>query len=75
MFVSNLFPKNQDDFAMMGEMDSGWQFPFAFSAIDGSHQCMKCPPGGPIAMKQYHNFENVYSIILLALTDPKYRLI
>ena len=75
-FVSNLFPKNQGDFSnMMGEMDSEWQFPFAFSAIDGSHLPMKCPPGGPEAMKQYHNFKNFYSIILLALVDPKYRFI
>ena len=26
-------------------------------------------------MKQYHNFKNFYSIILLALVDPKYRFI
>ena len=47
-FVSNLFPKNQGDFSnVMEEMDSEWQFPFAFSAIDRSHFPMKCPPGGP----------------------------
>ena len=75
-FVSNLFPKNQRDFSnMMGEMDSEWQFPFAFSAIDGSHLPTKCPPGGPQAMKQYHNFKNFYSIILLGLVDPNYRFI
>ena len=75
-FVSNVFPKNQGDFSnMMGEMDSEWQFPFAFSAIDGSHLPMKCPPGGPEAMKQYHNFKNFYSIILFTLVDPKYRFI
>ena len=60
---------------MMGEMDSVWQFPFAFSAIDGSHLPMKYPPGGPEAMKQYHNLKNFYSIILLALVDAKYRFI
>ena len=75
-FVSNLFPKNQGDFSnMMGEMDSEWQFPFAFSAIDGSHLPMKSPPGAPEAMKQYQIFKNFYSIILLALVDPKYRFI
>ena len=57
---------------MMGVVDSEWQFPFAFSAIDGSHIVMKCPPGCPKAMKQYYNFKNFYSIILLALVDPKY---
>ena len=36
---------------------------------------MKCQPGGPEAMKQYHNFKNFYSIILLALVDPKYHFI
>ena len=75
-FVSNLFPKNQGAFSkMMSEMDSEWQFPFFFSAIVGSHLFMKCPPGGPEAMKQYRNFKNFYSIILLALADPKYRFI
>ena len=54
-------------------MDSEWQFSFAFYAIDGSHLPMKCPLGGPEAMKQYHEFKNFYSIILLALVDPKYR--
>ena len=54
----------------MEEIESEWQFPFVFSAIDGSHLLMKCPPGGPKAMKQYHNFKNIYSIIILA--DPKY---
>ena len=36
---------------------------------------MKCPPGGPEAMKQYHNFKNFYSIILVALVYPKYHFI
>ena len=75
-FVSNLFPKYQGDFSnMMGVVDSEWQFPCAFSTIDGSHLPMKCPPGCPKAMKQYYNFKNFYSIILLALVDPKYRFI
>ena len=75
-FISNLFPKNQGDFSnMMGEMDSEWQFSFAFSAIDGSHLLMKCLSGAPEAMKQYKNFRNFYSVILLALVDPKYRFI
>ena len=56
-------------------MESEWQFTFAFSAIDGSHLPMKCPPGGPEIMKQYHNFKNFYFIILLALVDPEYRFV
>ena len=70
-FVSNLFPESQGDFSyIMGEMDSGWQFPFAFSAIDRSYIPVKCSPSGPEAMKQYHNFKNFYSVILFALVDP-----
>ena len=30
---------------------------------------------GPEAMKQYHNFKNFYSVVLLALVDAKYRFI
>ena len=60
---------------MMGEVDSEWQFPVASSAIDGSHLPMKCPPGCPKEMKQYHNFKHFYSIILLVQVDPKYRFI
>ena len=56
-------------------MDTEWQFPYAFSAIDGSHLPIKCPPGGGEAMKQYHNLKNFYSIILLALVDAKYHFI
>ena len=59
----------------MGEMDSEWQFPFTFAAINGSHFPMKCPPGDSDATKQYHNFQNFYSITLLVLVDPKCRFI
>ena len=56
-------------------MDCEWQFPFAFSAIDGSHLSIKCPAGDGEAMKQYHNFKNFYSIVLLALVHAKYNFI
>ena len=36
---------------------------------------MKCPRGGPEAMKRHHKFKKFDSIILLALVDPKYRFI
>ena len=36
---------------------------------------MKCPPGGPEAVKQYHKFKKFDSIILFVLVDPKYRFI
>ena len=60
---------------MMGEMDPEWQFLFTFADINGSHFPMKCPPGDSDATKQYHNFQNFYSITLLVLVDPKCRFI
>ena len=55
------------------EMEEEWQFPHAYSAIDGSHIPLKCPPGGPEAYKEFHNFKNFYSIVLMAMVDAIYR--
>jgi hypothetical protein len=75
-YVDDLFPTT--DAAVkeaMVDMGAEWQFPQAFCAIDGSHIPIKCPPGGREANKQYHNFKNFYSIIVLSLVDAKYRFI
>ena len=75
-YVMNYFPKNTEEFRQcMINMETEWQFRFAFSAIDGSHLPIKCPNGGPESMKQYHNFKNFYSVVLFALVDAKYRFI
>ena len=74
--VTKYFPKTEEDFRKaLIDMESEWQFRFAFAAIDGSHLPIKCPPGGPEAMKDYHNFKNFYSVVLMALVDAKYRFI
>ncbi len=52
-----------------------WQFPFSWAAVDICHIPIKCPPGGANAGKENHNFKNVYSIILMALVDARYRFI
>ena len=38
---------------------------------------MKCPggEGGLGASKEYHNFKNFYSIVLMGMVDSKYRFI
>ena len=56
-------------------MDAEWLSPYAFSGIDGSHLPIKCPNSRQEAMKQYYNFKNLYSVVLLALVDAKYRFI
>ena len=59
--VEKRFPKTEGEFrsACDDDMNAEWQFFYAFPAIDGSHFPIKCPPGGPEAMKQYHNFKNL----------------
>ena len=74
--VEKFFPKSANDFQESSlQMDIEWQFPFAFSAIDGSHLPIKCPDGGMESKKQYFNVKGFYSIILLAIVDAKYRFI
>ena len=54
------------------DMEEFWQFPCCWTAIDGSHIPMKCPPGGLQTCKEYHNFKNFYSIVLMAMVDSHY---
>ena len=56
-------------------MEEFWQFPCCWTAIDGCHIPMKCPPGGLQACKEYHNFKNFYSIVLMAMVDSHYRFV
>lgn len=56
-------------------MEQLWQFPYAWGAIDGCHLPLKCPAGGAESRKEYHNFKNFYSIVLVAIVHAKYRFI
>ena len=56
----------------MGKFGEEWQFPYAFTAVNGSHLPIKCPNHGAQAMKQYFNFKGFYSIVLMALVDAEY---
>ena len=70
------FPKTNDEFKeTLLDMDAEWQFPYAFVAIDGSHLPIKCSSGGQEAIKQYYNFKNFYSVVLLGLIDANFRSI
>ena len=57
------------------DMEERWQFPCCWSAVDGCHISIKCPSGGAEASKEYHNFKNFYSVILMGLVDAKYRFV
>ena len=56
-------------------MGTKWQFVYIFSNIDGSYTPIKYPPKGAEFMKQFHNYKNFYSSVLLALVDVQYRFI
>lgn len=69
-------PKTQDDFIKkMLNMHEFWQFPCCWAAKDGCHIPIKSPPGGLEACKEYHNFKNFYSIVLMGLVDSLYRFV
>ena len=50
-----------------------WQFPGAFGGIDGCHIPIKCPHGGNEVHKEYYNFKNVYSIVMMGIVAADYR--
>ena len=59
----------------MLDMEQVWQFPCCWSAMDGCHISIKCPVGGLESSKEYHNFKNFYSIMLMGMVDAKYRFV
>ena len=52
-----------------------WEAVYAFAALERSHCPISCPAAGAEPMKQYYNFKNFYSVVLLALVDAHYRFI
>ena len=70
--VSNKFPSTLDDFKDCSlDMEEMWQFPLAFSALDGCHIPIKMPRGCGHSAKEYHNFKNFYSIVLMGMVNAK----
>ena len=51
------------------------QFKYFFAAIDGLHCPIRYPADRTESMKQYYNFKNLYSVLLLTLVDTDYRFI
>lgn len=74
--VANTFPSSLDDFKECAlDMEELWQFSLAFSALDGCHIPIKMPSGRAESAKEYHNFKNFYSIVLMGMVDAKMRFI
>ena len=69
-------PQTEEEFKKkVLDMEEFWQFPCCWATIDGCHIPMKCPPGGIQACKEYHNFKNFYSIVLMAMVDSHDRFV
>ncbi len=74
--VTAHMPATTEDFKeKILDMEELWQFPFSWCAVDGCHIPIKCPPGGQEACKEYHNFKNFYSVVLMSMVDAKYRFV
>ena len=68
--VNKLLPKTDNDFKeKILDTEELWQFPCSWAAVDGCHIPIKCPPGGQESCKEYHNFKNFYSVVLMAIVD------
>ena len=57
------------------DVEEFWQCPCCWKAIDDCPIVMKYTPGGLQVCKDYHNFKNFYSIVLMAMVDSHYRFV
>ena len=74
--VKRHFPEGEAHYKeTMLNMEELWQFPCAWAAVEGCHLPLKCPASGAESRKEYHNFKNFYSIVLMAMVDANYKFI
>ena len=72
--VGQCLPSSEEHFKKkILDMEEWWQFS-CWCAVDGCHLPIKRPPG-PFAAKEYHNFKNFYSIVLIGMVDTNYRFV
>ena len=68
--------KSEDEFrSKILDMEEEWQFPCCWSAVNGCHIPIKCHPGELESCKEYHNFKNFFSVVLMGMVDSKYRFV
>ena len=56
-------------------METLWQFPTAFGGVDGCHIPLKCPHGGIETRKEYYNFKNFYSVVMMGIVGADYQFL
>ena len=70
------FPQTSEELKRaVNHMERMWQCTCAFAAVDGTHIPIKYPPGGAEAAKEYFNYKNFYSIILMGVVDARCRFL
>ena len=75
VIVSNLWSEFANFPETISKMEDKWQFPSAFGGVDGCHISMKCPSGGNEARKEYYNFKNFYSIVMMGIVGADYKFL
>ena len=74
--VTRYIPNSEAELCKkISEMEEAWQFPCCWSAVDGCNIPIMCPAGGLESCKEYRNFKNFYSVVLMAMVDSHYRYI
>lgn len=74
--VTKHVPNSEEEFKKkMMDMEKLWQFPCCWSAIDCCHIPVKCPLGDLQSCKEYYNFKNFYSIVMMGMVDLNYRFV
>ena len=56
-------------------MEEAWQFLCCWSAVEGCNILIKRPPGELESCKEYQNFKNFFSVVLMGMVDSKYRFV
>ena len=56
-------------------METLRQFPTTFGGVDGCHIPLKSPHGGNEARKEYYNFKNFHSAVMMSIVGADYRFL
>ena len=71
-----VFPKTEKKFlSSIYAMETLRQFPTTFGGVDGCHIPLKSPHGGNEARKEYYNFKNFHSAVMMSIVGADYRFL
>ena len=56
-------------------MDNLWQFLTTLGGVDDCHIPLNCRHGGNEARKEYYNFKNFYSVVIMGIASADYQFL